>query len=106
MVKRMSGVKARTASPTYSTDRSMAVVLRPSWPSVLRMTSLPVKPKGIWPRYSTAMASGTWIHDSPRTMATVMSAPPRPMAKAPMPPWLEVWLSAPSTTSPGCTRSR
>jgi hypothetical protein len=49
IVKRMSVVKWRTASPTYSTERSMATVLRPSVPRVLRMTSLPPNPKGSAP---------------------------------------------------------
>jgi hypothetical protein len=34
------------------------------------------------------------------------SAPPRPIANAPTPPWLEVCESAPITVSPGCTKSR
>ena len=84
----------------------MATVLRPRAPRVLRMTSLPVSPKGTAPVYSTAMAWGTSIQLSPRTVATRMSAPPSPMAKAPMPPWLLVWESAPSTTWPGWIRSR
>ena len=106
MAKRESVESCRTPSPRYSTDRSIATVLRPSSPSVRRMTSLPAIPKGSFPLYSTAIASGTWIQDEPRTIATTMSAPPSPMATAPSPPWLEVCESAPSTTSPGRTRSR
>ena len=106
MVKRVSVEKAATPAPRYSTVRSMAAVLRPSTRSVSRMMSLPAMPNPGTPRYSTAMASGTSIHDCPSTMAAVTSAPPSPIAKAPRPPCDDVWESAPRTTSPGRTRSR
>ena len=106
MAKRESVESWRTPGPRYSTDRSMATVLRPSRPSVRKIASLPAMPKGSVPVYSTAIASGTWIHELPSTIATTMSAPPSPMENAPRPPCEEVWLSAPSTTSPGRTRSR
>ena len=46
------------------------------------------------------------IQLEPRTIATTMSAPPRPMENAPRPPCELEWESAPRTTSPGRTRSR
>jgi hypothetical protein len=48
-VKRKSVEKCSKASPTYSTLRSMATVLRPKSPSVFKITSLPVKPNGSRP---------------------------------------------------------
>ena len=106
MAKRESVESCRTPSPRYSTDRSMATVLRPSSARVRRITSLPPNPNGSCPLYSTLIASGTSIQDVPSTMATTMSAPPSPMETAPRPPCDEVCESAPSTTSLGRTRSR
>ena len=106
MAKRESVESCFTPGPRYSTVRSIATVLRPNKARVLRITSLPPKPNGRTPLYSTEIASGTSIHEVPSTIATTISAPPSPIENAPRPPCEEVCESAPSTTSLGRTRSR
>ena len=50
------------------------------------------------------MVSGTRSHTFPVRKAPARSAEPIPVAKAPTAPQVTVWLSAPTTRSPGLTR--
>ncbi len=49
------------------------------------------------------MLSGTRSHTRPQAMAAAKSVLPMPVLKAATAPYVQVWLSAPTTTSPGAT---
>jgi hypothetical protein len=65
------------------------------------MTSLAHTPGRTRPVRSIRTTSGTFTRTSRVYQAAAMSVAPTPNANAPTAPLLHVWLSVPTTTSPG-----
>ena len=54
------------------------------------------------PLATTLIVAGTWMLTArPSAQTDAISVAPTPKANAPSAPWLVVWLSAPTMTSPG-----
>ena len=100
---RSSTGRASATGPTNSTAR-YAAPSEPTARTTSRATSLAPTPVGITPARTTLMLSGTRSHTFPVRKAPARSADPIPVAKAPTAPQVTVWLSAPTTRSPGLTR--
>lgn len=104
--KRVSRDKCLSAGPVNSTILSDAVVFRLSTWRMYKMISLPPIPGFGSPTRRILMVSGTLNHVSPVTNGKVTSAAPSPTARQPTAPEEHVCESEPTTSIPGCARSR
>ena len=100
MVIRPSTDMDRIAWPAYSTAWPSPLAA-PSRPMTWRIMSLADTQSGKAPSKVTRRRLGfrcisVWV-----TMAWTSSLLPMPMAKAPTPPWVQVWLSPQTSVAPG-----
>src|SRR5919199_2986190 len=102
-VMRPSIERERTASPRYS----ITCPTPPPVPMRLRMPSirsLAVTSEGSSPSTVTAIVLGLRCGNVCVARTCSTSLVPMPKAKAPNAPWVAVWLSPHTITSPGCVR--
>ena len=100
IVDRSGTVNVSTPDPWYSNILPIPP-LTVSRLSISKMTSLAVTPKLSAPFSSTPTIRGIRKKYGPPAIATATSRPPEPIASAPKPPQVGVWLSVPNKLVPG-----
>ena len=99
-VMRSASVAFSMASPVNSTARK-SMPPAPRSPTIFVSRSLMQTPFANFPTASIFIVSGTRNQFIPAMYDAAISELPTPVAKAPTAPSRFMWLSVPSTTSPG-----
>ena len=106
IVARSGTDRVATPGPPYSNSFPTPPFTETRWSSV-RIMSLAVTHGESVPSNSTRTTSGEVRRKGCPAMAMATSRPPAPIASIPRPPPVDVWLSEPSSVSPGTpNRSR
>ena len=102
-VIRASMSSARTAPPAYSTAHPRPPAA-PCRAKIWSARSLAVTPGASRPSTEMRIVRGRLMRSVPVASACSASVEPIPHAKAPIAPWVQVWLSGQTTVAPGRTR--